>query len=276
MLDTAAGVFTGGTRLMADGTNEPSPVPAVARAGAILTALAEASGRPLTVSDLARQLGLPKSSTANLCLALEGERLISRVESGFQLGRRLVELGGAYLSTMDQIQEFYAACRRQPNISRQTARVAVLDGLDVLYLARYDGTQPLRLTANIGDRFPAHCTATGKALLAMLDPRALDERLRGRQRLVALTDRSITDPAALRAELDTVRERGYAVDDEETTPGVTCLALAVAGFRTDSDPFALSVTSVSTALDDVLRAKLLAELRDVASSLSNPLLVADA
>jgi len=276
MLDTAAGVFTGGTRLMADGTNEPSPVPAVARAGAILTALAEASGRPLTVSDLARQLGLPKSSTANLCLALEGERLISRVETGFQLGRRLVELGGAYLSTMDQIQEFYAACRRQPNISRQTARVAVLDGLDVLYLARYDGTQPLRLTANIGDRFPAHCTATGKALLAMLDPRALDERLRGRQRLVALTDRSITDPAALRAELDTVRERGYAVDDEETTPGVTCLALAVAGFRTDSDPFALSVTSVSTALDDVLRAKLLAELRDVASSLSNPLLVADA
>ena len=276
MLDTAAGVFTGGTRLMADGTNEPSPVPAVARAGAILTALAEASGRPLTVSDLARQLGLPKSSTANLCLALEGERLISRVESGFQLGRRLVELGGAYLSTMDQIQEFYAACRRQPNISRQTARVAMLDGLDILYLARYDGTQPLRLTANIGDRFPAHCTAAGKALLAMLDPRALDERLRGRQRLVGLTDRSITDPAALRAELDTVRERGYAVDDEETTPGVTCLALAVAGFRTDSDPFALSVTSVSTALDDVLRAKLLAELRDVASSLSNPLLVADA
>lgn len=261
---------------MADGTSETSPVPAVARAGAILTALAEASGRPLTVSDLARQLGLPKSSTANLCLALEGERLIARVESGFQLGRRLVELGGAYLSTMDQIQEFYAACRRQPNISRQTARVAVLDGLDVLYLARYDGTQPLRLTANIGDRFPAHCTATGKALLAMLDPRALDERLRGRQRLVALTDRSITDPAALRAELDTVRERGYAVDDEETTPGVTCLALAVSGFRTDSDPFALSVTSVSTALDDVLRAKLLAELRDVASSLSNPLLVADA
>jgi len=259
---------------MADRTSESSPVPAVARAGAILGALAEASGRPLTVSDLARQLGLPKSSTANLCLALEGERLIAREESGFRLGRRLVELGGAYLSTMDQIQEFYAACRRQPNISRQTARVAVLDGLDVLYLARYDGTQPLRLTANIGDRFPAHCTATGKALLAILDPRALDERLRGRHRLVALTDRSITDPAALRAELDIARERGYAVDDEEMTPGVTCLALAVAGFRTDSDPFAVSVASVSSTLDDRLRAKLLDELRDVASSLSNPMLVA--
>src|SRR3954447_9079406 len=190
---------------MADGTSESSPVPAVARAGAILSALAEAAGRPLTVSDLARQLGLPKSSTANLCLALEGERLLSRVDGGYQLGRRLVELGGAYLSTIDQVQEFYAACRRQPHISRQTARVAVLDGLDVLYLARYDGTQPIRLTANIGDRFPAHCTATGKALLAQLDPAALDERYRGQRRLPALTDRSITSLSELQKELDRVR-----------------------------------------------------------------------
>src|SRR3954469_11318109 len=256
---------------MADGTSESSPVPAVARAGAILTALAEADGRPLTVSDLARQLGLPKASTAHLCLALEGERLLSRVDAGYQLGRRLVELGGAYLATIDQVQEFYAACRRQPHISRQTARVAVLDGLDVLYLARYDGTQPIRLTANIGDRFPAHCTATGKALLAMLDPRAVAERLRGHHRLVGLTERSITDPAVLRTELDSVRRLGYAVDDEETTPGVTCLAVAVPGFRTDSDPFAVSVTSMTSHFDGTLRETLLEEIRTIASTLANPM-----
>ena len=261
---------------MADGASDTSPVPAVARAGAILSAVADAHGRPLTVSDLARQLRLPKSSTANLCQALEAERLLIRVDAGYQLGRRLVELGGAYLSTVDQIQEFYGSCRRQAHIARQTARVAVLDGLDVLYLARYDGAQPIRLTANIGDRFPAHCTATGKALLALMDPRALDERLRGHQRLVALTEKSITDPAALRVELDAVRDRGYAVDDEETTPGVTWLAIAVPGFRTDSDPFAISVTSMTSVLDDVLKAKLLAELRDVGSSLGNPMLVAGA
>ena len=83
-------------------------------------------------------------------------------EAGYRLGRRLVELGGAYLASVDQVQEFYAACRRAPTISGLTARVAVLEGLDVLYLARYDGTLPIRLTANIGDRFPANCTATGK------------------------------------------------------------------------------------------------------------------
>ena len=261
---------------MADVTNDGGPVPAVTRAAAILGAVAEAGGRAITVSDLARRLGLPKSSTANLCLSLETERMLVRVDAGYQLGRRLVELGGAYLSTVDQVQEFYAACRRQPNISQQTARVAVLDGLDVLYLARYDGTQPIRLTANIGDRFPAHCTATGKALMALMDPRALDERLRGHRRLVGLTERSITDPGALRTELDAVRERGYAVDDEETTPGVTCFAIAVPGFRTDSEPFAISVTSMTSVLDDVLTAKLLAELKDVGASLGNPLLAADA
>lgn len=252
--------------------DESSIVPAVTRASAILTTLAESGGVPMSVSELARRLALPKSSTANLCLTLEAERLVRRDGSGYLLGRRLVELGGAYLATIDQIHEFYATCRQQPHIKGETARVAVLDGLDVLYLARYDGTQPIRLTANIGDRFPAHCTATGKALLAQLPPAVLDERLRGRRRLVALTERSITDPAELRAALARVREAGYASDDEETTPGVTCLAIPVPGARTDSDPFAISVTVVTSALDERLRKALLAELFTIGATLGNPLI----
>jgi DNA-binding IclR family transcriptional regulator len=252
--------------------DESNLVPAVRRSGAILSALAEAGGRPMSVSELARQLELPKSSTANLCIALEAERLLTRVDAGYLLGRRLVELGGAYLSTVDQIQEFYTACRRQPHVSTQTARVAVLEGTDVLYLARYDGTQPIRLTANIGDRFPAHCTATGKTLLAQLDPAALEERYRGQRRLQALTERSIKSLPELHDELERVRRHGYALDEEETTPGVTCLALAVPGFRTDSDPFAISVTTMSSQFDDTMRETLLREMRTIASSLTNPML----
>jgi DNA-binding IclR family transcriptional regulator len=253
--------------------SDESSAPAVTRATAILDLVAEASGRPLSISEIARTLGLPKSSTANLCQALELGRLLGRRDQGYVLGRRLVELGGAYLSTVDQVQEFYSACRQQRNIGRLTARVAVLDSLDVLYLARYDGMQPIRLTANIGDRFPAHCTATGKALLAMLEPGVLAERLRGKVRLSALTDRSITDVRDLQAELDLTRERGYALDQEETTSGVTCVAIATPGFRTDSDPFAISVTAMSTSLGPDLLSDLLAELRAVASALSNPMLV---
>jgi IclR family transcriptional regulator, blcABC operon repressor len=250
---------------------DSSPVPAVHRSGAILSALVAANGRPVSVSELARQLRLPKSSTANLCLALEAERMVTRMDGGYRLGRRLVELGGAYLSTVDQVQEFYSACRQQPHVSQLTARVAVLEGTDVLYLARYDGTQPIRLTANIGDRFPAHCTATGKALLARIDPAAVSERYRGQRRLTTLTDKSIATVAELGDELEKVRSVGYAVDDEETTQGVTCLAIAVPGFRTDSEPFAISATSITSQLDEGVRSVLLKELREIGQAMSNPM-----
>ncbi|MEJ5913690.1 IclR family transcriptional regulator [Pseudokineococcus sp. 1T1Z-3] len=253
-----------------------SPVPAVTRASALLDALAAAGGAPLSVSELARQLGLAKSSTANLCLALESERLVVRGDTGYTLGRRLVELGGAYLSTVDQVREFYAACRRAPLVSGLTARVAVLEGLDVLYLARYDGAQPIRLTANIGDRFPAHCTATGKVLMAAMAPAALDERLRGRT-LAPLTERSITDHGQLRSELERVRAQGFGLDDEETTPGVVCVAIAVPGARTDSDTFAISATTVTTGpggADTLDLQAVRADLETVAEALGNPLVVA--
>jgi DNA-binding IclR family transcriptional regulator len=249
-----------------------SVVPAVTRASAILTALADAQGAAVSVSELARRLGLPKSSTANICLSLEAERMVARNDDGYVLGRRLAELGGAYLTTFDQVKEFYRACRLQPNISRFTARAAVLEGLDVLYVARYEGSPAIRLTANIGDRFPAHATATGKALLAQTDLTALQERLRNVDRLVALTDNTITDPAELMVELNKVRDAGYAIDAEETTPGATCLAITIGDAVAAANQFAISVTLVSTQFTEQLRNVLLAELRAVAAALQNPML----
>lgn len=247
------------------------PAPAVTRAAAILDLLAERKGA-LSLGELARTLGLPKSSAANICLALEAAGLLWRTDAGYTLGRKTVELGGAYLAGMDQIQEFYELCSRSRRISAETARVAVLDGLDVLYLARYDGRQPMRLTANIGDRFPATCTATGKALLAQLPADALEDRLAGKLVLPTLTDRSISDPATLRAEVTWVRERGYAVDDEETTPGVVCLAMTMAGRRTDATTLAVSVTVLKARLTPELRDDLLAELTALASDMGTSLL----
>lgn len=246
-------------------------VPAVTRAVAILDALAEAEGRPLSASELARILALPKSSTANLCASLEASGMIGRLDSGYTLGRKVVELGGRYLSGVDQIRDFYELCRRSAHLSHETARVGVLDGLDVLYLARYDGTQPLRLTANIGDRFPANCTAIGKAILSTFDPAVAEDRLRGRT-LPALSERSITSVPALLDELALTRERGYAVDDEETTAGILCLSVPVEGFRTDSSPFAISVTVLKARLDEAFREALLADLRGIAAGLRNPML----
>jgi IclR family transcriptional regulator, blcABC operon repressor len=245
-------------------------VPAVGRAAAILDLLADHDGAAVTVSDLARALHLPKSSTANICAALVETGLAARRDTGFVLGRKLAELGGRYLSTVDEISEFYRLCRSSPILSRETVRASVLDGLDVLYLARHDGKAPLRLTANIGDRFPASCTATGKAMLATLDPADLRDRLRG-VRLPALTAKSLTSVPALLADLEKVRDRGWSIDDEETTIGITCLAVPV-GPPGAPARFAISVTLLTSRLGQELsRDDLLAELRTVAEGMTSPL-----
>ena len=97
-----------------DGLGSASPAPAVTRAAAVLEALAASATGRLTLSDLARELGIPKSSTSNLLLALEEARLINRQGAEFTLGRKLVELGAAYLSRLDEVQEFYRFCEQAP------------------------------------------------------------------------------------------------------------------------------------------------------------------
>ena len=94
------------------------PAPAVTRSMAVLGLLAEAPG-PLTLTEIANALGLAKSSTANLCLALEAAMMVQRVPLGYQLGRRTVELGGAFAAQFNQVREFYGACAASP---RSTTR----------------------------------------------------------------------------------------------------------------------------------------------------------
>ncbi len=159
-----------------------SLAPAVTRAALILDALAEQASEPMGPSELARRLGLPKSSIANICGALAEAGLVRRVGTGFALGRHLAELGGAYLATVDQVQEFYEASRGLPTGSEETVQFAVLDGLEVIYLARHDGRQPVQLSSGIGRRLPAFSTATGKAALASLSDEELGQRLAGHQR----------------------------------------------------------------------------------------------
>jgi len=160
-------------------TGAESLAPAVTRAALILDLLAQGAGQPLGPSEIARQLNLPKSSIANICGALADAALVRRVGTSFALGRRLAELGGAYLATVDQVQVFYEASRQLPTGSDETIQFAVLDGLEVVYLARHDGRQPVRLTSGIGRRLPAFSTATGKVALASLDDAELNRRLAG-------------------------------------------------------------------------------------------------
>jgi len=93
--------------------------PAVTRAIRILDLLAETPGQTRTLSEIARELGIAKSSVSNLCVALEDGGLVRRTGAGYLLGRSTVELGGAFLSGFDQIREFYRACEDSEVLRRQ-------------------------------------------------------------------------------------------------------------------------------------------------------------
>ena len=249
----------------------PQLVPAVARASAILQLLGE-TGVALASNEIARRLDLPKSSTANICLELEAAGLVVRRDAGYALGRKLVELGGQYLGSIDALREYYDLCSSLPVMSREGSRLAILDGTDVLYLGRYEGRQQIRLTANIGDRFPAICTATGKALLANLPRGEAEERYKEKpDAFVQLTNKSIKNVSELSKDLQTTRERGYATDDEEATPGVICYAKAVTGFRGDQSAIAVSVTVLAQRVTPNFKSLLLNDLAAIAKGLSNTL-----
>jgi IclR family transcriptional regulator, blcABC operon repressor len=231
-----------------------SSAPAVTRAIALLSVLAEPDGEPMGPSDLARRLGLPKSSVANLCAALESSGMLLRVGEGrYRLGHRVLELGSAYLRKVDLLEDFREGCRGLGVASSETIQLALLDNLEVLYLARHDGSQPIRLAADIGRRMPATCTGLGKAMLAQLEPAIVEDRLRQLPMLPRLSPNSITSIPALLAELAVTRERGFAIDEQENTVGVVCFAVPLP-VVTGAPPRAVSVT--------LLKARETRELRD--------------
>jgi DNA-binding IclR family transcriptional regulator len=251
-------------------------VPAVTRAAAILDVLAtDAVARASSstqLSDLARRLGLPKSSVANICQALLDAGFIRRVGTGFGLGRRLAELGGAYLSTVDQVQAFLELTDQLAVVSEETAHLAVLDGLEVTYLARHDGRQAIRIASEVGRRLPATCTALGKAMLASLAPDELAALLRGVEQLPTLTDHSHRHVADLLDDLDEIRRRGYGIDDEETSEGILCLGVAIPPGSPHESRYAVSVTLLKARADADRRAALVADLSRLARLLANPMM----
>lgn len=260
---------------MSEVSSEASLAPAVSRAVRILGLLADAHGTPLALSDLARSLGAAKSSTSNVCAVLEETGLIQRREAGYVLGRRTVELGGAYLASFDQVREFYRICTQSEVLKRELVQIAVLDGTDVLYLARHEGRAPLRLTAGIGDRFPASLTAVGNALLADLDPAEVEARYGADAVFPRLTDRSTRTLEGLLAKLALARERGYGYDEGEVFPNVVGLAMTVPARHSGEQTLAIGVSTVHAgdglSLDPVRREAILEALRDAVGQLTNPM-----
>ena len=184
-----------------------------------------------TPAEAAKATGLSRSATYRIADRLRGWGFLelNPATEALRLGSEAVRLGMAALTSLEVTRVAPPHLRALADHTRETVNLAVVDGA-VVYIHKEEGTLAVKMSAQLGARRPLHCTALGKAYLAALPGQELEARLAGLE-LTRFTASTITDPAALEAELDRVRERGYAVDAEEVEEGVYCLGAAVRDHR---------------------------------------------
>ncbi|WP_157155687.1 IclR family transcriptional regulator [Diaminobutyricimonas sp. LJ205] len=251
--------------------SERDPAPAVTRSLRILTLLAEAEGAPMTLSDIARALGIAKSSTANLVAVLEDGQMLQRVPRGYLLGRRTAELGGAFAMQFNQIREFFNVCEASAVLRTEVVQIVMLDGTDSVYLSRHEGRRRYQLGTPLGSRLPAALSASGNALLMRLEDDDIIDLLGPTAPFPKLTEQSIVDLDGLLANVRAARKRGYAIDANGSVNGVTGVAVPLDSWSPSDPPFAMGA-ALPTELADAERiARVGAALLEAARELTNPL-----
>jgi IclR family KDG regulon transcriptional repressor len=217
-------------------------VPALTRAFDILELFAGVE--ELSVPEIVDRLGLPRTSVHELVGTMVERAYLAPVPGQshrYRLGMAVHHLGALYAERLDLARDGQAVAADVVAQCRETVHVAVLDGAEVVYVAKVDSTHPIRMVSAVGRRLPAHCTAVGLMLLASLDDAKLDVLLPYEQRLPAMTRRSITSPKALRKRLAEVRERGLAFEYCESNEAVACVAAGVHD-RTGATVAAMSIS----------------------------------
>ena len=190
--------------------------------------------REIGVTELSRRLGIGKSTAHRLLSTLADERLLEQDPhtGAYRLGLAMYELGASVALHTDLHEACSPVLDQLRNATRETVQVAVLDGREVVYVERRESPQTLRLFGRVGHRNSAHCTSTGKVLLAALPPEVLEATLHG-WRLERKTPYTITDPRALRSGLEEVRHRGWAENIGESELGAASIAAAIRDERGD-------------------------------------------
>ncbi|HEU67893.1 MAG TPA: IclR family transcriptional regulator [Candidatus Acetothermia bacterium] len=236
----------------------------------ILTQFGEGRGE-LSPADIARSLGLPRSTTYRYVLALKAQGLLEEdPRTGLlRLGGRLLQLAGG-VRKRGLIEISRPVMERLATETGETFILAGRHEMGGICLERVEGHHALRVSLERGAIFPLHAGATGKVLLAHL-PQDERERIIG-QGLPRFTATTITDPKVLRAELRRIRRRGYAESDGEVLPHTYGLAMPILS-DTGRILAALGVSAPSTRLDSARKTPVLERMTAAARAIARELAV---
>jgi DNA-binding IclR family transcriptional regulator len=202
------------------------PIESVGRALRLLSSFQTRS--TLSLADAATELGITKSSAHRLLAMFLWHGYLRQDPSAkdYRVGHHLLELSLAVLRQAGPAEGAMAFAQELAERFGETVHIAVLNGRDASYIDGIESARTLRAGLRVGTSLPAHVTATGKALLAQLPPEQV-LRLFPDESLASTTDRSVSRRADLIAQLEEVRERGFAVNAGESEPGLTAVSVAL-------------------------------------------------
>lgn len=183
----------------------------------------------LSLTEISDALGFPRSSAHGLLntMVVRGYLREGLRDRTYRLGPALFELGSAYIASTDLVSDGWEIVRATSRACNETVHLAVLDGSDVLYVAKEESTNTIRMVSAVGKRFPAYATGVGKVLLGNLRDADLRNHIPATDPLPQITPNTITDVTTLIQTIEIARTRGYAIDIEESTVGLCCVAAPV-------------------------------------------------
>lgn len=208
--------------------SEKQTVQSVERAFQILDILRK-NGGGMGIRNIARESHLNTTTTHRLLKTLSKIGVVHQDADSrsYQLSPKIILYGKSVLDSYDFIKVAHPFLGELSKSVGETVFMAIQDNFELVYIDHVDSLDHiLRMTPQIGRRQPLHCTALGKVLLAHMQSNQIQNFLETKK-LVRLTENTITDPYKLQAELEKVRNRGYAIDLEETEIGICCVAAPV-------------------------------------------------
>jgi IclR family pca regulon transcriptional regulator len=225
--------------------------------------------RTQTLSEVAELTGLTRATARRVLLTFAELGYVHQNGRSFSLTPKVLDLGYSYLSSLQIVELAQYPMERLVEEVRESSSMSVLDGSEIVYVARVPTKRIMTISLALGSRLPAYPTSMGRVLLAGLSDQEIDDYL-GKTQLEQLTPHTITDPVELRKVIEVVRTDGYAMVEQELEEGVRSIAAPITNGRgkvlaaMNISGHASRVT-VETMLEE-FRPRLLATARTISES----------
>nr|WP_294864779.1 IclR family transcriptional regulator C-terminal domain-containing protein [uncultured Pseudogulbenkiania sp.] len=212
---------------IASQSGDPNFMTSLARGLTVIQAFSQ-QRRLMSISQISQKTGIPRAAVRRCLYTLNKLGFVSAEDGrNFALRPRILSLGHAYLASTPLAKAAQPVLRHISNTLNESSSIAILDGDDILYIARASTSRIMTIDLDIGSRLPAAYTSMGRVLLAHLPAEEREAQL-ARAKLIKYTSHTLITVDDLRAELEKVRAQGYAIVDQELEIGLRSIAVPIA------------------------------------------------